>query len=315
MENVESNSHHDVSLDFWVVEDFSNLKEECLENQLEAIFGSFEAQQFLNPRIQDKRMKNIPVDISNKIGPIGALELWESLRYQSQQKLSQNPQANHTYCRKHNVIGNQHSVKNKVETYTQRLQLMHKIAQLNDVKSTKLIQKINLPQITDNWNGGSSFEKENSKLANIENHTDCKLPQIKPIPTERGGRNKNLNNCLQEQLFVDNRKLCNKHEIIMDNKPTSISFLSEKDVSFCGNFCERMKYKGVVASVGIANASHSYKYARNTYDQSETLPSGFKDKEWREDTAVSNPWQPLTMNAVIECVDAFPTRKQITCIR
>lgn len=301
---------NEVSMDFWLGDDFSHLKEQSLKTQLEAIFGEFQAEQYLNPSIQDKRMQNIPANISTKVGPIGALDLWESLRLQSKEKQSEMGYENNR--RRTVVVKPKTSTLKKVTAYTHRLHLMHKVAQLNEVHSKRLIKKVDLPQITGNWNG---TEKENEDLC-VEKKNDITLPEIKSGSLASGINRKPLQ-ALQGQSSISNSKV--KQDVMIDNKSRIISFLTEKDATFSGEFRERMmKSRGIDASVGIANASHSYQYARHV--RSKTAQNEYENNNFKNERSasakiganVANTWEPLSLNAVVECANALSQRKKTT---
>ena len=285
--------------------DFSNLKGECLKNQLAAIFGNAEAEQFLHPTIQDKRVKSVPVNFSSKSGgPVGAEELWQSLRFHSKQKILQNTSSKYTYTRKN--TGNASNVESNVLSYKQKLQMMYKIAHLNDSKSQKLIQKINFPEITVDWDFITNFDEES-----VKGKGHLVLPNINNTKNESASRN------IHEKCSRSNET------IILNDQPKIISFLSEKDLKFPSKFRERMKDKGVAASVGISNASHIYnKLCKNTNQVDSTLE--FRDRDVRvedsrnDKSRIEKPSskpqdisQPFTLSTIINGLDAYTSSRKV----
>merc|ERR1712080_285441 len=117
-----------------------------------------------------------------------------------------------------------------------------------------------------------------------------------------------------------------KHDIIVDNKPRTISFLSEKDATFHGEFRNRMMKSrgiGLGVGVGIANASHSFQYVNGSYANARTSsahnPGGnYKDKEKRYQAGgkvSSNTWEPLSIHALVEGADTFYQRNKSMCVQ
>lgn len=300
---------------------FSTLKDEPLKVQLEALFGAYEADQFLNPTFQD-RVKNstCPSTISkDNNGPIGVEELWDSLRLQSQHKLAQRTPDKHGYSRRTNFMTDEQKLERKVVVYRQRLQLMHRIALLNVSKSRKLITKLNLPKITGDWNA-NMMPEEREKLgsccidedaATLLDDNCIKLPQI----------NNNNNITSSKDNFIQNQK---KIEILMDNKPQSICFVSNKELTVSGQFHERMKrHHGVESSVGISNASHFYKKQKKKRHSNLKTQTRIEDGSNEKTSPTSNSfvaskkgtlWHPLSMGTIMECLDNLSLKKTVNCV-
>lgn len=289
--------------DVWLEQDFARLKEKNIRGQLESIFGEHEAEQYLNPSIKDKRIQNIPVHISTKDGPLGAHALWQSLRARSEHKLSA---LNYECARRHNVVSAPPSrltaAARKLREYERRLQLMHRVAQINQGHAQSLTKKIDFPHISGNWDidgvdVGSDGKGEIIVLPDICNEV---------APTVASKFSSAPHN------YKTSTK---KRDVVLDEKPCVVEFLHDEEAVSNGGFRKRMiRSRGVDASVGIANASHSYQHDQKLLSNIKTSEEGLKMRMKKQPFSSSGKtdkqWEPLTLNSLMQGADKFLKNRQ-----
>jgi len=327
------------SPDSWSDEKFAHLREQSLKSQLGAIFGDTQAEQYLNPSMrmrerERKRMKTIPSNMSTN--KIGASELWDSLRSQSKQKQSKLdcPSESRLSCTRSPVTAQ--SLK-KVATHTHKLQFMYKVAQINEVRAKRLIKKIDLPHMTGNWDVDDVEDDERIAVG------DEKCIKTERIDAKYSGTDKNDVQCSETstndmkctETYRNDEKCASrsktvsfpeintaatlppKQEVIIDSQTKVLSFLSNEDTACDGQFRERMvKSRGVNASVGIANASHSYQYNSrkcNSKPQQPVFREPRRTNVRGNNQKRVNSWEPLTISAMVECLNNLSTRTQGVC--
>ena len=147
------NKRNDPSL--WIEKDLQKLQEEELTKQLEVLFGSDEADRFMNPKLEEPSQgKFDKQDWNLHQQQQGAHVLWNNLRSNSRKKLArESKDLNNDYVT-HRLV-NWRSSSEHVERYKQRVELMHRIAHFNELKTKQLVQNVKLPSILDDSDSDS----------------------------------------------------------------------------------------------------------------------------------------------------------------
>lgn len=150
----------------WIDQDLQRLQEEELTKQLEALFGVDDADRFMNPKLVEKSSSKLDKPDWNLHKPAlqqGAHVLWNNLRSNSRKKLArESKDLNNDYVN-HRLI-NWHATSEHVERFKQRVELMHKIAHINEFRTKQLVQSVKLPSISDDSDSVTSAFTDQMKV-------------------------------------------------------------------------------------------------------------------------------------------------------
>lgn len=141
----------------WLSCDLHKLRDDDITTQLEMIFGEEEAQQILNPTVKRSKHQSNQHVLQPAIAKHETQDahmLWNSLRSISNKKLASQMSANNdTEYIQQNVRFDNNNNNNswssrRVDLYRQRVQLMHKVAHMNEGKTKQLLETVKLPALT-----------------------------------------------------------------------------------------------------------------------------------------------------------------------
>jgi len=302
----------------WLDNNLTELRHTNIDDQLKAILGENEAETFLNPTIQDKPQTIVDQNYSKKAGLIGAPALWHSLRATSHKKILRNTK-HLKACSAYSVSTKGNSkVINKIEEYKHQVELMHRVATLNESKTFQLMAHVKLPRLT-----GESITYAGPRQY-------CKSDQLELLnyPNVKKESNENMN---IETRTSNIRDISDEHtmpnNVTIDNK--IVSFVSEEECVSPGQFRQRMSVRGVTSNTGINKIDHTYKTKKESLNNNkitvirEYYSTGnitsninhLKNYETQDLNArrksCNNPrrrnsWQPLTVNALAEYTQVIP---------
>ncbi|XP_066928067.1 uncharacterized protein [Clytia hemisphaerica] len=295
-QNIES-LHLRKKRQSWINEDLHQLRHEDVTKQLGVLFGEDEADHFMNPKVQEESKSKIKiVESMPKVSyQQGAHMLWNHLRSNSEKKL-----LHETRNMKTTVVLPLNNKKQQqrlhhVEQYRQRVELMHKIAQLNADKTKQLLKTIKLPAIAP-----EDYYVSNSVSTLVKKEKPKKLQStLKRISPDYSRASPDL-----------------YATPIIQDRP--ISFLTEKDCETPGSFKRRLQENGIIPKVGISRPQILYR--SNSEIRSEPIIPNKRNPVFisykNEQSKSSNPntnnvpksytWQPLTLNALSEYACSIP---------
>ena len=133
----------------WVDHDLSALMDSDLQEQLETILGKEDAQDFLKPKIKENENSRYSNEVGKKIKSSDANKLWEYLRKNSFQKMSKLDCTPGYYqqCNEDNDVRGTWKM-DQIQLQQQRLDLMHRVAQVNQVRTKQILKHVKLPRLT-----------------------------------------------------------------------------------------------------------------------------------------------------------------------